>query len=95
MQETPKPIAYLIASRHVVCPDCLADHVDRLDAAPMYRENVDRYAQGCHDCGKLIVAPRSAYWPELFAPGNCTRCKLSGRKAVKGYRELLAQVAKA
>lgn len=95
MQDTPKPIAYLIASKHVVCLECIADYYeDGPYVAPMYPVNIGQYAQGCHDCGKLIVAPVSAYWPELFAPKDCRTCEASGRKA-RDYRELLAQVAKA
>ncbi len=64
---------WLLASRHVVCAECL-DGYDRFAPVPLYHVNIDRYSQHCHQCQTLIHNPQSDAWPELFSPRDCGVC---------------------
>lgn len=64
-------IGYLIAYPHftgVCCQECLdvGDKDTVKSPVPLYRVNIGPYSQSCHGCGKTLVEPQTAIWPELF-----------------------------
>ncbi len=77
---TDQPIAYLVNSKHVRCLTCTSLYRARAGVAragvPLYRENLGRYSQRCHECRTEIVTPATG-WCELFARDACGRCLAS------------------
>lgn len=72
-------IGYLVRSKHVVCKTCQPFKTP--ESADLVRDNVYPYAQSCHQCGTLLVEPRSDGWPELFALDACRTCKENSQQA--------------
>lgn len=70
-------IGYLVAYPSftgVCCQECLdaADKDTEKSPVPLYRVNVGPYKQTCHGCGKALVEPKTALWPELFVKTSLT-----------------------
>jgi len=82
-QEAGDQIGYLVSAKHVVCLHCAGYKVWQATGqkrpshwAPLYVVNVSPYSQACHDCGAVLVAPRTPAWPELFVSQGCRGCEL-------------------
>lgn len=62
--EMSNQVGFLMDGRRVLCFDC---HNRQPDAGvPIYHVNIYPYKGSCNVCGKILVEPRSANWPELF-----------------------------
>lgn len=61
-----------VSGGHVICQECTDENWTGPGA--LYHENIDRYRQDCHLCGKQIHFPISGYWPELYSRKDCPTC---------------------
>ena len=66
-------IGKLFRSQHIYCDDC-APMLLWNDMATLTRENIGSYSQSCHNCGRQLVSPLTAAWPELFSEESCEVC---------------------
>lgn len=56
-------VGMLVEGDKVYCFDCEPLNASKV---PIYHVNIFPYKQTCFKCGKLLVEPRTATWPELF-----------------------------
>ena len=72
--QTPTRIGYL-SGQHVLCMDC-APAAPR-NMVPVYSDNLGRYNQSCHQCGKAIhITPPYLTWGvELWDSKDCRQCQ--------------------
>lgn len=70
MEDENEQIGWLVCGDMVWCHDCVAAYTIK-PGVRLYRVNVAPYKQTCHRCCKVLNAPGTPAWCELFPPtGN-------------------------